>query len=190
MNKLIFFYSLILLSAALFISVDAVSQKRFEMRDSTGLHAYTLVRGDEGVILYDSAFLLNKKMYYLLRDTYNRVRNGNTNAAINKLFDQYDSIINFQDSMIKRRDEYYRELKTSFDDLASQTNKFVDRTEAHVSSIDTSITIATNQVNSIKTILTSSIDKLKIQQKQKFKLILGGFTVGVGVTSLLFLITK
>ena len=189
MNKLIFYYSFILL-AALFVSVDAMSQKRFEMRDSTGLHAYTLVRGDEGVVLYDSAFLLNKKMYYLLRDTYNRVRNGNTSAAIDKLFEQYDSIVNFQDSMIKRRDENYKELKTSFDNLANQTNSFVDRTDANLSSIDTAITAATNHVNEIKTMLAKSIKEIQLQQKQKFKLVLGGFTVGVGVASLIFLIAK
>ncbi len=190
MNKKIFFCSLVLFISILFTPADAISQKRKILNDSIGLVAYGIAKGDTAIITYDSAFVVNRKLYHSLKNTYEKVRRGNTNSAINQLFALYDSIINFQDSMIKVRDEHYNALKLSFDNLAQSTNSFVDRTDQNVAAINQSITIATNQVNNIKTLLTSSIDQLKLQQKQKFKLVLGGFTVGVGVATLIFLIAK
>jgi hypothetical protein len=179
---------LLFLAIGCFFTTNAMSQRKLEMNDSTGLHSYTLVRGDEAHIVYDSAFLLNKKIYYLYKENYNKARNAN--PAIKMLLEEYEKLINYQDSMLREKNQYYILLKASFDDLVKNTNGFVDRTDKNAAAIDQSLSNATAEINNIKLLIASSLDKLKLQQKQKVKLFLGGLAVGIGVTSLVFLIAK
>lgn len=182
-------FHLLLVIVALFLSPVCFSQAQFvDMKDSTGLHSYSIVRGDTVSISYDSAFVLNKKTFKLYQDNYKRVQNGN--PSLKALLVNYENLIALQDSMLKSKEAYYQGLKSNFDSLVSHSNNFVDKTASNINAIDQSLSNATNQINNIKTLLNDSLDKLKKENRQRLKLAAGGFTVGIGVAALVFLITK
>ncbi|GEO10035.1 hypothetical protein SAE01_25310 [Segetibacter aerophilus] len=158
------------------------------MKDSTGLHSYAVVRGDTLLINYDSAYVLNKKTFKLYQDTYKRVQNGN--PAMKNLLANYEGLIALQDSMLKSKEAYYQSLKSNFDSLVSHSNNFVDKTALNISAIDQSLSTATSQINNIKGLLDQSLEKLKKENRQRIKLVVGGFTVGVAAATLVFLITR
>lgn len=171
------------------LSSVCFSQSRLrEMKDSTGLHSYLVVRGDTLLINFDSAYLLNRKTFKLYQDTYKKVQNGN--PAMENLFANYEGLIALQDSMLKSKEAYYQSLKSNFDSLVTYSNHFVDKTALNISAIDQSLSTATSQINNIKTLLDQSLDKLKKENRQRIKLAVGGFTVGVGVTAIVFAIAR
>jgi hypothetical protein len=158
------------------------------VNDSTALRSYAVVRGDTLLIRYDSAFILNKKTFKLYQETYKRVQAGN--PQVKKLVDEYEALLALQENMFKEKEAYYQGLKTNFDSLAVHSNDFVKRTDVNITTINQSLSNATGQLNSIKVLLDDSLDKLKLQSRQKLKWAVGGFTVGIGVASLIFLIAN
>ncbi|MCW3108334.1 MAG: hypothetical protein JWQ09_2840 [Segetibacter sp.] len=182
-------FHLLLVIAGIFLSTVCFCQGQVvEMKDSTGLHSYSIVRGDTVYISYDSAYVLNKKTFKLFQDNYKRVQNGN--PSLKGLLENYENVIALQDSMLISKEAYYQGLKSNFDSLVSHSNNFVDKTALNISAIDQSLSTATNQLNNIKTLLDDSLDKLKKENRQRLKLVVGGFTVGIAAAALVFLITK
>lgn len=177
----------ILLLAGTFLSIRSFSQGR-EMNDSLGLRAYLATRDDTLLIRYDSAYLLNKKTFRLYQDNYKRVQSGNLSNQ--KVIVAYDSLVNLQDRMLKAKEADYQFLKRNFDSLVTASNMFVNRTDVNVTAINQSLTKAEGNLNNIKSLLDDSLEKLKAENKQRFKIALKGFVVGVGVASLVFLIAK
>ncbi|MBE7170234.1 MAG: hypothetical protein INR73_06575 [Williamsia sp.] len=157
-------------------------------QDSTGLHAYSVLRGDTVVIGYDSAFLLNKKTFALYKNTYQRMQSKDPSSA--KLIGEYESLINLQDSMLRAKEQYYQGLKSNFDQLSSTASSFADRTDVNVKAINTSLLNVGGEINNIKSLLDDALAKLKKQNGQKIKVAISGFAVGVGVASLIFLVNK
>lgn len=182
-------FCLLFAAAGIFVSADCFSQSQvLEMKDSTGLHSYSIVRGDTLLIAYDSAYVLNKKTFNLFQDNYRRVQNGN--PSLKALLDNYENLIALQDSMLKSKEMYYQQLKANFDAVIIHSNDFVDKTSLNITAINQSLTNASSEITNIKSLLDNSLDKLKILNKQRIKLVVGGFTVGIGVAALVFLVTK
>lgn len=179
---------LLLAVEGLLLSAVCFSQSQIEMKDSTGLHSYSTVRGDTVLIGYDSAYVLNKKTFKLFQENYKRVQNGN--PSLKPLLDNYENVIALQDSMLKSKEGYYQQLKANFDSVITHSNTFIDKTSSNISSIDQSLSNATNQLNNIKSLLDDSLDKLKSVNRQRIKLAVGGFVVGIGVAAILFAVTK
>lgn len=159
-----------------------------EITDSTGLRSYSVGKGDTVLIGYDSAYILNRRIFKLYQEAYKSVKTGNPSQK--KLMDEYERLIALQDTMLKQKEEYYQGLKANFDSLASTSNRFADRTDANVTAINQSLANASSQLVNIKTLLDDSLNKLKQENKKKFKWAMGGFVVGVGVGSLIFLIAN
>ncbi|MDB5207589.1 MAG: hypothetical protein JWR72_2664 [Flavisolibacter sp.] len=181
-------YLLLVATVTLLSSVCFSQSQIMEMKDSIGLRSYGKGRGDTILIQLDSAFILNKKTFKLYQDTYKRVQAGNPQAK--KMVEEYERLVALQDSMLKEKEVYYQGLKSSFDSLATGSNDFLKRTDVNITAINQSLSNATGQLNNIKVLLDDSLDKLKLVNKQKFKWAVGGFTVGIGVASLVFLIAK
>ena len=158
------------------------------MNDSLGLRAYLATRDDTLLIRYDSAYLLNKKTFKLYQDNYKRVQSGNLSNQ--KVIVAYDSLVNLQDRMLKAKEADYQFLKKNFDSLATASNTFVNRTDVNVTAINQSLTRAEGNLNNIKALLDDSLEKIKAENKQRLKIAVKGFVVGVGVASLVFLIAK
>jgi hypothetical protein len=177
-------------AAAIFLfTVEASSQNGvIAMKDSTALRSYSATRGDTLYIAYDSAYVLNKRTFKLYQDNYKRVQAGN--PSLKKLLDEYENLIALQDTMLKEKERYYQGLKSNFDSLLVSSNRFADRTDVNITTINQSLSTATNQINNIKVLLDDSLKKLNQESRKKFKWALGGFTVGVGVASVAFLILK
>ena len=158
------------------------------MTDSIGLRAYLATRDDTLFIRYDSAYLLNKKTFHLYQDNYKRVQSGNLSNQ--KVLLAYDSLVSLQDRMLKAKEADYQFLKKNFDSLVTASNTFVNRTDVNVTAINQSLTRAEGNLNNIKALLDDSLEKLKAENKQRLKIAVKGFVVGVGVASLVFLIAK
>ncbi len=172
-----------------FISTKSFCQTITAYDDSTSLTAYTILRNDDPLVIkYDTAYILNKKTYKLYNDNFLKIRNSN--LATKNLMIAYENLNALQDSMLRTKEAYYQGLKANFDSVTNSTNNFVNKTEVNIRSIDNSITNATGQLNNIKESIDKSLELLKKQNKQKIKLIAGGFTVGVVVTGLIFIIAK
>jgi len=177
----LFLFFLISLSSVCF------SQGR-EMKDSTGLRAYLATRDDTLLIRYDSAYLLNKTTFTVYQEAYKRVRNGNLSNQ--KVLLAYDSLVSLQDRMLKAKESDYQFLKKNFDSLVTASNTFVNRTDVNVMAINQSLTKAEGNLTNIKALLDDSLQKLKAENKQRLKIAVKGFVVGIGVASLVFLIAK
>ncbi|HEX8278797.1 MAG TPA: hypothetical protein VF540_08880 [Segetibacter sp.] len=174
---------------AIFVASVCLSQSRWvNIKDSTGLRSYTTIRGDTILIGYDSAYVLNKKTFKLFQENYKRVQNGNPTLKL--LFANYENVIALQDSMLKTKEGYYQQLKANFDSVITHSNTFIDKTSLNINSIDNSLSNATNQLNNIKLLLDDSLDKLKSVNRQRIKLAVGGFVVGIGVAAVIFAITR
>ena len=182
------FHHLLIVTGILFSSASFSQRQISEMSDSTGLRSYSVVKGDTVLIGYDSAYVLNKKTFKLFQDNYKRVQSGN--PSLKSLLENYENLIALQDSMLKSKEAYYQGLKSNFDSLVSHSNNFVDKTAVNINAIDQSLSTATNQLNSIKSLLNDSLDKLRKENRQRMKLAVGGFTVGIGVAALVFVVTK
>jgi len=172
----------------LLFSASKAQKQAIELKDSTGLKTYSVGKGDTVLVGYDSAYILNRRIFKLYQDNYKRVQSGN--PSLKKLLDEYEHLLAFQDSMLREKETYYQGLKTNFDSLVSSSNRFADRTDTNITAINQSLSNASSQLNNIKVLLDDSLNKLKLVNKQKFKWALGGFTVGIGVASLIFLIAK
>ena len=174
---------------ALFFSFHTWSQSRgVDLTDSTGLRSFAFMNGDTVRIRYDSAYVMNKATFRLYQGAYDRLKKGDPN--VKKLIENYESLVSAQDSMLLAKEEYYQQLKTSFDSLASGSRSFLDKTDVNIGAINQSLATATSQLNNIKGLLDSSLEKLKQENRLRFKMAIKGFAVGVGVTSLIFLVTR
>jgi len=140
------------------------------------------------VVEFDSDYVLNKRTFKLYQDNYKRVQKGD--PSVKKLLADYEALIALQDSMLKAKEAYYQQLKTNFDTLVQASNTFLNKTDVNINVINQSLFNATNQLNSIKTLLDSSLEKLKDVSRQKFKAAVSGFAVGVGVATIIFLVTR
>jgi len=156
--------------------------------DSTGLHAYAISRGNMLTINYDTAYILNGMTFKLLQGTYKKVQSGN--PELKSLLDTYDVIYKTQDSLIRSKEFYYQQLKGSFDSLVDNTTSFVKRTDTNITAINVSLSTATNELNNVKSLLDDSLQRLKQENRQKFKIAIGAFTVGLGAAAVVFLVTK
>ena len=184
-----YLFALLLVSVATLCSSSCFSQTQItEIKDSTGLRSYAVVRGDTLLIRYDSAYVLNKKTFRLYQENYRRVQNGNPSQK--KLLEEYENLISLQDSMLKAKEEYYQGLKSNLDSLVTHSNRFVNKTDLNITAINQSLTNATGQLNNIKTLLDASLEKLKLENKQKLKWAFKGFGVGVGIAAITFLIAR
>jgi hypothetical protein len=178
------FTTLLLLLFATF----SFAQNVTTLTDSVGLHAYIIKKGDVAAISFDTAYVLNKRIYQLYKTNYNKVLKGNNST--NTIITAYDELVALQDSMLKTKEFYYQQLKGSFDSLAGNTNLFMDKTDSHLTGISSSLNSASANIENIKLRLDDSLDKLKSQNKLKIKLAVGGFTIGVVVTAIIFLVAK
>ena len=173
----------------IFISVSCLAQGTIKAQaDSMGLHAYSAFRGDTLLIQMDTAYLLNKPTFRLYKSNYDKT--FSKDVLTKHLIKHYDSLVNFQDSMLKAKEQYYQDLKQSFDSLATTSATFATKTEANAKDINASLIKVNENLNNVNRLLDDSLEKLKKQNQQKLKVALGGFSIGVVVTGLVFLIAK
>lgn len=177
-----------ILTLLLLFCKPCIAQNVTTVTDSVGLHAYIIKKGDVAAISFDTAYLMNKKLYQLYKKNYNKVLNGDNSSS--RIITAYDELVALQDSMLKTKEFYYQQLKGSFDSLAGNTNSFMDKTDSHLVGISISLSAATTNLENIKVSLDDSLAKLKTQNRQKVKLAVGGFAIGIVVASIVFLVAK
>lgn len=182
-----FYKAYFILFACLLLASFAQSQVK-PVKDSIGIHAFRYLRGDTISIEYDTAYLANNKTFKIFQVIYENSKNNS--AKVKMLEKTYDSLVTAQQTLINEKEKYYQQLKSNFDSVIANTNTFVDKTDANVNDINQSLTRATGQLNEIKLLLDDSLAKLKTEHRQRLKIAIGGFAVGVGIASLIFLVAK
>lgn len=180
--------SVIIVVSSLFFTTIANAQSTIAVRDSVGLRAYSIVKGESATLFYDTAYILNKRLYKLYKATYNRAGKGN--LAWQQLSETYADLVQRQDSLINTKEYYYTLLKQNFDSLAVNTDNFLSREEKRLNEISDNIKTASSNLNNIKVSIDESLEKLKVQRRQKTRLVAGGFVLGGIVTSLVFLVAE
>lgn len=153
--------------------------------DSTGLRVYTLKRNDHAVILYDTAYLLNKRTFALYRQSYENPLDYNSGKEIVLSF---MSIIHQKDSLLDIRQNYYQQLKAEFDSLVSSNLKFLDQTDNRLKDASGRLEKVTASLESTKKLLDETQEQLKKEARRRnanaLKFGLGGVALGL-VTGLL-----
>jgi hypothetical protein len=172
----------------LFVDVTGYTQITIPVKDSVGLKSYIIKKGETATLFYDTAYILNKRIFRLYKDTYNKASKGN--LAWQQLSAAYTDLVQRQDSLIATKDRYYNSLKLSFDSLANKTSTFLAVEGSGLKEIKDNVKNATADLDSIKNSLNTALDKLKLQKKQKVNLVIGGFAIGVVCTSLIFVAVK
>jgi len=176
----------VLLVAGILLSCTCLSQNVVPISDSVGLNAILIEKGDTVTIIYDSAYVVNKKLYRLYKDIYTKARNGN--LVWQELSKAYTERIALQDSLLKSNEFYYTQLKQSFDLLAGKTNVFLDKTDNSLKDAGLSIDKVNANLENIKASLNDAIGLVKHEKTQQVKLVVGGFVIGASLASIVFLI--
>src|ERR1044072_1187025 len=179
-------YSLLTV-VCLFSSICSFSQgSLIPLNDTVQLHATPVNNGDTILIQFASGgYVMNNKTFRQYNDTYRKFQNGD--PATKTLIATYEKLTSKQDSMVRAREADYNELKKNFDALVSTTSGFVDRTDSRIVSIGTTIDTVTRQLTNVSLLLDDALKKLKHENLVKWKWGVGGFTVGVVVTAVVFL---
>lgn len=173
----------------LLFSLNSYSQgKLTDVTDSAGLRAHPVLNSDTVVVKYDTAYIMNKGTFKMYFNAYSRLRKGDETTK--KLINDYEYLINLQDSMLRMKESYYQQLKSNFDSVIHGSNVLVNKTNTNIALINQSLTNATGELTRIQGLLDDSLKKLRAESRQKFVAAVKGFAVGVGVASLVFLITK
>lgn len=171
------------------LALNSFSQgKLVKATDSAGLSAHPVPRGDTIVINYDTAYVMNKGTFKVYFNAYARLKKKDETTV--KLINDYEYLINLQDSMLRMKEDYYQQLKSNFDSVVHGSNVFLDKTSTNIIAINQSLTNATNEINNIKALLDDSLKKLEEERRKKFAAAVKGFGVGVGVAALVFLIAN
>lgn len=156
--------------------------------DSNKTTALVAYHCDTVYVTCDTAYMLSKYMYRTFKSAYNSFRNKT--SPYNEMIAEYESLVAFQQEELTKKERYYQELKTNFDNLSSQTKTFLDRTENNTNAIQTSLNTAATHMDSIKSLVGDSMDKLKLHNRERLKLAVGGFTIGVATAALVFILVK
>lgn len=154
--------------------------------DSTGNRVYTLKRNDHAVILYDTAYLLNKPTFALYRKYYESWITDR-NSTRDLVF-SFTSIIQKKDSLLDIRQNSYQQLKAEFDSLANKNLTFLNETDIKLKNASEHLTKATANLDSTKKLLQETQEQLKKEARKRnanaLKFGLGGIVLGL-VTGLL-----
>ncbi|MGV3598005.1 MAG: hypothetical protein ACO1PI_09060 [Bacteroidota bacterium] len=162
--------------------------KRFEICNSSD--SIKRVNFGDTVIIgcNGGAYLLNQNVL----DNYRKSLQNNRSCA--EIMKTYSALSNTQDSLIGEQNNRFNELKNKFDSLGNNTGQFLTITQGSLNQL--SDTLGAVAVNLIETKQLLSDTKLLLEEqknnqwKDRLKWGLGGFTVGVVATTVVFLIAR
>lgn len=155
--------------------------------DTASYRAVQRLKGDVVKVTCDTAYLLNKKTFHLLLESY---------AEYHQQTDDLSGVFSLTDAYLqaykKRVDEQRKEydsLTHYFDSLATQSNNIAEHTQnqlqevsSNLDSINNELGIARGNIGEAKTIIKQQ------QRKQWITKILwgvGGVAVGIWITTLI-----
>jgi hypothetical protein len=174
--------------------VDGYSQKKkiYPKEDCNTSVVLQAMNGDTVLVRCDTIYVLNKNSFAVLQNLNLRVRNG---FFVTRELHELDSVkIHSLTASLDSAHRDYRLLKNDFDTLTRQCIAVIDSTREASDRITGNILVAKKELDELRANLNTAQALLKDEKKQRAKLKLnwglGGFAVGIGVTSLIFLVTK
>lgn len=145
-------------------------------------------QGDTLVIGCSVAYVLNQNVL----DAYRKILRNNSNCT--EIVKTYAALSTEQDSVIAKQNERFYELKNKFDSLGNNTGRFLTIAQGSLNQLSDTLGAVAKNINDTKELLTQTQRLLenekKNQWKDRLKWGMGGFTVGVVVTSVVFLIAR
>jgi purine-nucleoside phosphorylase len=192
MRKIIIPYLLTAFFSASFLPGAFAQNKLKEINSWTSFQAIPGFSGDTLLIRSDTIFIINKTSFKNYAATFDKLKDKNLLAK--ELVANYENLIQVQENMLNTKEAYYQELKAKFDSLAGNATIFIDKSSTSISQISTSLGKASDNLVETQKLLMDSQKLLEEERKNNWKRTLkigiGGFSVGVVVTALIFLIKK
>lgn len=192
MRKTIITYLLITLFSAGYMNIASAQNKLKKIMDGNSVLVARTFYADTLLIFCDTVYVLNKPTFKVYESAYDKVRTGNTN--VNNLVASYDNLIKKQEEIINQKEEYYQDLKSKFDSLVGKSNVFISTSTTNISQISNSLGRATENLVETQKLLTDSQKLLEEERKTSWKRTLkigvGGFSFGVVITAIIFLVKK
>lgn len=144
--------------------------------------------GDTVIINCNNAFIINQTIL----DNYKK--SIRTNANCNDVIKTYAALSNLQDSQIVIQNRRFDELKNKFDSLGNNTGQFLAITQGSLSEVSDTLSFVSAKLTETKQLLIDTQNLLAKEKedrwKQKLRWGIGGFGVGLVVTTALFLIVR
>ena len=170
----------------------SAQNKLVDINDGTTPQALKRFYADTLLIHCDTIYVLNKVTFKLYNDEY--IKAKNKDEKTNRLITNYENMIQVQIDMLNTKERFYQELKSKFDSLAGNATIFIDKSSTNISQISTSLGRASDNLVETQKLLSDSQKLLEEERrnswKRTFKIGVGGFSFGVAVTALIFLIKK
>lgn len=188
MPKSIITYLLIALFSAGIMNNASAQNKLKKVIDGNSIMVARTFYADTLLIFCDTIYVLNRPTFKVYEAAYDKKRTQSD------LVSSYDNLIRKQEEIINQKEEYYQDLKSKFDSLVGKSNVFISTSTTNISQISSSLSRATENLVETQKLLTDSQKLLEEERKNSWKRTLkigvGGFSFGVAVTALIFLIKK
>ena len=182
---------LVLFSAGLVQNASAQNKLK-NVTDGNSLMVERVFYADTLLIFCDTIYVLNKPTFNIYEAAYKMSKSKKED--IKELISHYDNLILKQEEIINIKEQYYQQLKSKFDSLASTATVFVDKSSANISQISSSLGRASDNLVETQKLLNDSQKLLEEERKNNWKRTLkvgvGGFTIGITVGLVLFLVAK
>jgi hypothetical protein len=147
-----------------------------------------VVQGDTVIIACNSAYILNQNVL----DNYRKALQNNRNYS--EAIQTYAALNNTQDSMIEDQARRFNELKDKFDSLGNNTGQFLTITQGSLNQLNDTLAAVAVNINATKQLLFDTQKLLEAEKENKWKDRLrwgiGGFTVGLVATTVVYLLVK
>lgn len=158
--------------------------------DCSNIFLYEAYNGDTVVVHCDTIMLINRSTFLSYKKSFDRLHGGN--ASIKDIINNYENTIRVQANMLTRQEGYYQVLKSKLDSMSVTSLSFIDKTSTSITDISAHLGNATDKLVATQSLLQQSqqmlIAERKLQARQKLKIGIGSFGIGIGVTTLLFLL--
>jgi hypothetical protein len=146
-------------------------------------------KGDTVIITCNSgAYILNQNVL----DNYRKALQNNRNYS--EAIQTYAALNNTQDSMIEDQARRFNELKSKFDSLGNNTGQFLTITQSSLGQLSDTLSAVAVSLNQTKQLLFETQKLLETEKENKWKDRLrwgvGGFTVGLVATTVVYLLVK
>lgn len=176
------FFTLAMLCAA-----AGFSQTRV-LDDSTGKLAEPVYRGETLIVGYDTGYILNKQLFGLINRNIEHTLSANDFAK--QLNKAYQSNIEELKIELNQKETFYQKLRKNYDRLNSATTNMVTKTNGKLNDLSLSLGRAQTDLDTVRAKLDLSLKDLHQQKIREWKFALGGFGVGVGVATIIFLLAR
>ncbi|HTE31979.1 MAG TPA: hypothetical protein VK666_16475 [Chryseolinea sp.] len=183
MTKKLFIRKSLLFTSLFFLFTNASSQINI-FKDSTSIASFRYFRGNIIQIGTDSVVILNNKTHVTYQGALEDRKNYKN--AVNSFQLMIESFKTDSAASAER----YAVLKLLYDSISTEAKSFNSKTEVNLTSLDKSLTDASAKAAHINQLIDEAMTDTDRIRHRRWGWMIGGFSVGIGAASLVYLITR